>query len=149
MNINKDIIGLNSSKELPQIIVKNFSGLFDIIFNKYKHRGWVMINFNNNISVNYYRIEHCEYGDYYKYSLFVHLYESGENFKPNDEKHHSFSHKDIIKYYQKRILKLQTKSNYMLKIFDIKSMSDEDFKFVLKNENITCPNPDCFMIEFK
>lgn len=150
VNINKDIIGLNLSKELPQIIVKSFSGLFDIIFNKYSHRGWVMINFNNNsISVNYYRIEHCEYSDYYKYSLFVHLYESDENFKPNGEKHYSFSYKDIIEYYRKRILKLQTKSNYMLKIIDIKTMSDENFKFVLKNENITCPNPDCFMVQFE
>lgn len=147
LSMNKNKINIQTLANV-QIIHEDFYELFCKIIDDYQDEqsftnpnyGWVMINFDKNISINYYTIKPCSYEDYCKYSMFVHLNECSNKYDNN---------KTILENYKLRLLDLQGKSNYSLKLFDIKSMNDSNFKFILKNKDITCPKPDCFMIKFK
>lgn len=80
------------------------------------------------------------YRDYVNKIILIHLKESQEIYILN---------KSVFEHYKEALLKYQTKSDYFSKIFNINSLTNVNLQLTLKNKNITCPNPDCFMIELK
>ena len=57
--------------------------------------------------------------------------------------------RNVLNNYKETLKILQSKSNYMLKLFNIDTLNETNLQIVLKNKNCSCPQPDCFMIEFK
>lgn len=148
-NINIKLVSMKiiDNKPIYSIIedhqkkINNFFKAFEyILIDNYEYSNY-MFDFYGEAKLTIYKFENINnFDEYIKLILVCHLIESGHDYDSNSS---------IIDNYKQALLKCQTKSNYLLKLFDINSLNEINLKFILKNEEITCPNPDCFMVEFK
>lgn len=138
-DLSNNFIRVNLRELKHKLNEKTLLSIFEDIYNEINLYNWYMFEFSNKITLSIYKIQTInDYEEYIKFSLACHLIESG---------YFNFN-KSIFNNYVETLLKLQTKSNYLLKFFNISSLTTDNFQITLKNEEITCPNPDCFMIEY-
>lgn len=120
---------------------KNIFESFEFIFNEVHEFNTYLFNFDKNgISLIVCKIKKPKnYNEYVKYCMTIHM--SYNNNLDND--------RNVLNNYKETLKILQSKSNYMLKLFNIDTLNETNLQIVLKNKNCSCPQPDCFMIEFK
>ena len=141
-------IKLESNKTIKTILKDNktqFDNLleaYQFILNDNNDYSNYMFDFiSGNFVLKIYYFENItDYHNYVENIINIHLMESQSTHDLN---------KSIFENYKQALLNYQSKSNYFSKIIKINTLNESNLKLILKNENITCPNPDCFMVEFK